>query len=310
MLRATRSMLRLTVLLLSVLLTGGLLGSVFPARAATGLAFLKTGVDARAAILGQAMSAHVAGPSACHWNPAGLAETQRPQLLVSHIESFADLRHEYAAVTQPLGGMTAGFAFNGSWSDNLEGYNEIGEPTGEFGYSAYEALLSLGTTGPFGTRLGVGAKYISESIGSYEATGYAADLGVQWAPAVATPLRLGLSVRNLGPAMSFIEEEFDLPLTVQGGVAWQRPLAGLQGELTLAADVRHVRDQGTGLLAGVEYGYRELLSFGVGYQGGEDTRDLSLGLGAQRGRFAIHWAYVPISEDLGDEHRFSLAVDL
>ena len=173
--------------------------------AATGLAFLKNGVDARATMLGHAMTACVDDASACYWNPAGLAGGERPQLIFSHVESFADLRHEYAAVTQPLHGATVGLAFNGLWTDNLEGFDEIGESTGSFGYSAYAASLAAGLRGPWGTRLGVGGAYLSETIGSYSATGWSADVGCQWSPQPGSPFTVGLAARHIGPAMKFIE---------------------------------------------------------------------------------------------------------
>ena len=68
---------------------------IFPigADAATGLAFLENGVDARATLFGEAMTSHVADGSACYWTPAGLASITAAQLLVTHVESFAYKKH-------------------------------------------------------------------------------------------------------------------------------------------------------------------------------------------------------------------------
>lgn len=289
------------------------LAGAAPAGAATGLAFLKNGVDARAVIMGHAVTAAVDDASACYWNPAGLASGHGPQLLLSHVESFADLRHEFAAITQPLkGSTTVGLAFNGIWTDNLEGFDESAEPTGSFGYAGYSAALAVGFAGPWGARLGLSGQYLNESISSYTASGWAVDVGCQWSPSPTSPLTFGFAARHLGPSMSFIAEEFDLPLTLQGGVAWQRPFSGLGGAVTVAAEVRHVRDQGAGLLLGAEYLYRETLSFGAGYLGGEDSRGASLGMGIHHGIVGLHYGYVPVSqEDIGDdEHRLSLRFDL
>ena len=110
--------------------------------------------------------------------------------------------------------------------------------------------------------------------------------------------------------MEFIEESFDLPVTLQGGISLEVPMRPLHGSLELAFDGRDVKDEGSAALFGGKYTYRDLLSFGLGYQTGGDTRDVSVGLGVQQGRLAADWAYIPISDDLGDEHRFSLGVDL
>jgi hypothetical protein len=283
-----------------------------PAAASTGLAYLKNGVDAHGVVFGEAMTAHVADATACYWNPAGLARMDRPQLVLSHVESFADLRHEYAAIAQPLGGggLVAGLFFNGMWTDDIDGYDSFGNPSGTFGYASYTVGVSLGRELFRGVQVGVTGKYLTEKIEDYSASGYAGDLGLQWAPWESSPLRLGAAVRNLGPSVSFIEEEFDLPLTVQGAMAYVQPLRQMDGQVTVAVELRNVRDQGTSLHGGFEYHYRETLRFGVGYQDGIDTRDVSVGLGMQQGSFAFDWAYVPVGEDLGDEHRFTLRVEL
>lgn len=276
---------------------------------ATGLAFLKNGVDARATLLGQAMSSVAADASACYWNPAGLGRRESPQILLSHVEGFADLRQEYAAAAQPAGPFVFGIFFNGMWTDNIAGFDLAGNSTGSFGYSAFAAGVAAGRETPWGLAIGAAGKYLREQIGHYSATGWALDAGLQWRCSRVPGMHLGLAVQNIGPQMKFLIEEFGLPLTVQGGASWERA-TGAGGRLLLAGDLRHVRDEGTGLLLGAEYGYREMLSFGVGYQGGRDLRDVSFGIGAHPGRVDLHWAYVPISEDMGDEHRFSLRIDL
>jgi hypothetical protein len=153
---------------------------------------------------------------------------------------------------------------------------------------------------------------LREDIGAYHADGWAGDLGAQWAPSAKVPVRLGLTVRNIGPATKFISVESTLPATVQGGVSYTRKVGGPKNQLTLAADLKSIRGDGTSILCGAEYVYDALLSFGAGYQSGQDTRDLSLGLGVQRGRYAFHWAYVPFAAEVGhqDESRFSLRIGL
>ncbi|MFH1142979.1 MAG: PorV/PorQ family protein [Candidatus Eisenbacteria bacterium] len=285
-------------------------GAGQPAWSATGLAFLKNGVDARAVLLGQAVSSVVADASAVYWNPAGLARLNRPQLLLSHVESFAALRQEYAAVTQPVGRATAALAFNGMWTDDMDGYDRYANPTGKVGWAAYEAAVALGREISPGLALGASLSYLRESIGQYGASGWAAGAGVQWAPWSARGVCLGLNVRNLGPSMQFIAEDVRLPLTVQGGASWSFHPSGSASSVLVAGELRHVRDEGTAMLWGAEYGYQDMLSLGLGYRTSHDTRDLSVGIGAHPGRWSLYWAYVPIAEELGDEHRFSLRVNL
>jgi hypothetical protein len=298
------SLLLVTLPLLLIALGAG------PAGAATGLAFMKNGVDARSTMLGEAVSAHVDDASACYWNPSGMLNLERSQIMLSHTESFADLRREYLAAVTPLGDMTAGIFFNGIWTDDIKGYDASANPTGNFGYSEYAAGISLAMPIPAGFQVGASAKYLNSSIEKYSATGWAADLGVQWASTPESPLRLGLAMQNLGPKMSYIEEEFDLPLTFQGGASYLLDLPSANGRFLLAADVRGTKDEDTAFLFGAEYTYDNTLSLGVGYQDGRDTRDLSLGLGFEIKAVALNYAYIPIDQDLGDEHRLSLRINL
>jgi hypothetical protein len=303
----------------TVLAAWGALSAVAGAETLTGLAFLKTGVDASSALVGEAVVSHVADASACYWNPAGLASLESAQLMVSHIESFADLRHEYGAAVQPVGRMVVGLFFNGLWTDDIEGYDRQANPTGKFGYASYALGMAAGTRIGSALTSGLTVKYLNESIDAYSATGWAVDAGLQWDAgsawsAFARPsgptLHLGAAVTNVGGPVSFIDEKIDLPLAFQGGATTTLPVAAISGKVLLALEGRQVRDEDAALLMGVAYEFRELLRFGLGYQAGRDTRDLSLGVGIRQGGLAFHWAYQPIGEDLGDEHRFSLGLAL
>ena len=280
------------------------------ARAATGLAFLKNGADARAELLGQAVTSVVGDASASYWNPAGLALLSQPQLLLCHVESFADLRQEFGVITQPLGSMTAALSFNGMWAEDMEGYDGSANPTGTLSWSSYEAAVALGQRVSTQLALGASIGYLRESIGQYGASGWSLGAGAQWAPLRTPALRLGLAVRNIGPSMKFIDDEFRQPLTVQGGASWLFRPGQAASALLVSADVRFVRDEDAALLLGAEYGFQDLLSLGVGVRTGHDTRDMTVGIGAHPGRWGLYWAYAPIAEDLGDEHRLSVRLDL
>ncbi len=301
--------------MLSLLLMVWILSFPASVDAATGMAFLKNGVDARSTMFGEAMVSHVQDASACYWNPAGLSQINKTQLVISHVESFADLRHEYASGVQPLfeGNLVAGFYFNGFWADDWQGYNAEAEPIGQIGFSTYTTGFALGHSLGSSLHLGGGLKMINQSLADYSASGWSADLGLQWANA-DNPLSFGLAVRNIGPAMHFeiggeTGNDFDLPMTIQGGVSLSRSLS-TAGEVLISLEGRSIKDQDEAILGGIEYSYRNTLSLGLGYMGGSDTRDISVGLGVNHGRFAFNWAFVPVKEDLGDENRFSMRLEL
>ena len=276
----------------------------------TGLAFLKNGADARAELLGEAVTSVVDDASSAYWNPAGLGLLARPQLLLCHVESFADLRQEFGVITQPIGAATAALSFDGMWAEDMEGYDSSANPTGDLGWSTYEAALALGRRISEQLALGASFGYLRESIGQYGASGWSFGAGAQWMPLPARPLRVGLAVRNLGPSLKFINDEFRQPLTIQGGASYLFRPGQSANALTVSADVRAVRDENAALLVGAEYGFQDLLSLGFGVRTGHDTRDVSVGIGAHPGRWDLYWAYAPIAEDLGNEHRFTVRVEL
>ncbi len=305
---------------------GGLLAvAVFGsgvASAGVGMAYLKTGPGAFGASQAQAVVARVEGGEACLWNPAGLAGTPRFHVDISHVETFADLRYEYAALSLPLGAahvpglpgtsrFVVAVSFDGIWTDNIPGYDDRGNRIESFGYSAYDARLSMGISLPRGGRLGFGLGTLNETIGSYVASGWSASAGLQWDLArvgLGVPLGAGLSVRNLGPSVSFLEEEIDLPRIVQFGLNWERAAGG--GAVEMEADVSHTLGEGYALRFGCEYVYRGTLGLGAGYRTGHQTRGVSLGVAFHTGPLALRWSYSPVGEDLGSEHRFSLGADL
>ncbi len=70
--------------------------------------FLSLGVGARPMGMGGAYVAISDGASAIYWNPAGLANTARRQILFMHAESFGGLvRQDYLGFALPLGPPTA-----------------------------------------------------------------------------------------------------------------------------------------------------------------------------------------------------------
>lgn len=299
---------RLAAASILVFLTG--LALAPPAGANTGMAWLAAKPDTRGAILGNAVVSNVSDASSSIWNPAGLAAMVGGEALVSHTESFADLRREFAALARNYESFAVGAHFEGVWTENLDGYDEAGNFQGTFGYYG----LAAGVAGalPIGEnlRVGAGAKYVREAIDIYSANGFAVDLGAQWS-FTELPLTAGVSVLNLGPDVSFIDEEFSLPTIFQGGLSYAMNMPSLSGAFLVSGEFRKAKDRDSSILFGVEYQHLGLVSLGFGYRSGVDEQDVSLGFGFRRDRFRVYYAFVPFTESLiGDEHRVGLGVKI
>ncbi|MBD3162321.1 MAG: PorV/PorQ family protein [Candidatus Eisenbacteria bacterium] len=296
--------LRRPSLLLLMLLVAGL-----PAAEAdpVGLSFLKIGAGAESVAMADAVVSNVDGPTAAYWNPGALGFLPGFQAGAAHNESFQSVRQEFAGITRSFGPIGAGLSFVGTWTDNLDAYDDAANYLGEFAYYG----ISLAASGGYRINdtwgAGLSVKYLQEVIDEFDATGVAFDFGVQ-GRRLFDRFDVGLAVLHVGPSMEYVDDPFDLPLTVQGGVTMHIPLASVRSEGLLAAEVRKVRGEDAGLQLGAEYRIQQMASLRIGYRSGLDTEDVSFGIGLRKGSIRGDYAYVPFGEDLGSQHRIGLTV--
>ena len=279
------------------------------ADARTGLAWLRIGTGARAIAMGNAVVSNVSDPTATYWNPGAMAFVPGNALELMHNESFQTVRYEFAGLTHQRGRSTLGAAFHGVWTDDLDGRDEVGNPTGSFGYAGLVLAGNYAFAVSDQIGMGVGLEYLREVIDVDQAAGAAVSFGAQ-VREVLPRTDLGVAVLHLGSAMKYVEQEFDIPTTVQGGLTHRLPVAALDGVFRIAAEVRSVRDEDTQLVLGTEYQYQDFTSLQVGYQTRHDTQDVSFGFGLGKGRFHGQYAFSPYGENLGDQHRFSVRIGL
>lgn len=276
----------------------------------TVLSFLKIGVGARPAGMGDAYVSVANDATATYWNPAGLLRIEHNDVVGNHQEWIQDLRHEYVSFGARRGKHGLGVSFNGLYTDDIEARDETGAFAGSFGFSntsfsgsyAYQLTHTLG--------LGGTIRYVRESLvgtveGDFVLSGLAFDLGSTW----ITPIKgvmAGATIRNFGSTLSYDFEgaqEFDLPTALQVGLSYQRTTPG--GGLIVAGDFLGTRGDDASFRFGAEYAYRGQFLVGAGIKTGLDNEDVSFGVGYQK-RLSAYYAYTPISNDLGNSHQFSL----
>jgi hypothetical protein len=271
----------------------------------TGLAFLKIGVGARAAAMGEAYAAVAQDASATYWNPAGIANAPRTEVHASHHEWISDVRYEYLAAVRGLKGHAVGAHAALLHMGKLEGRDDAGNFTESF--HAYD--LSTGVT--YARRIaqplevGATAKLLYAKIEDYSATGFAADVGMRY----RTPVRgltAALTFSNVGPEMSFVEDKFTLPFNSRVGLAYRT--RGLLDGLVLAADVRVPNDSDPKGHVGVELWPHEMIALRGGAKLGYDEEAGTVGCGIAYASYVFDYAFVPFSDEsvLGDTHRLSV----
>jgi hypothetical protein len=270
---------------------------------------LKLGLGARALALGGALSGLADDVTAIHWNPAGLAGLRGWELTFMHQSLPSDVSYESAAFARPLPGLgvLAG-DLNYLHMGRLEGRNQSGEFTSEFGCSDMSLALGLGAKAGSNLFLGASIKYLSETIEDYTAHTVAFDLGWLY----KTPwskLRLGGTVQNLGHEMKFVSESFGLPRVLKLGLALTDTLG--RGVINAVADFCAPSDNVNSLRAGAECIYENLVAVRVGYNSSSEfdsDSKMSLGVGlvfAKTHTYCLDYCFIPIG-DLGDSHAVSL----
>lgn len=214
-----------------LLLALSLLFSASPSFALNGAGttsanFLKIGPGARPAALAEAYTALAEDVNAIHYNPAGLGFLQRQEVTFMHNQSFDGISQEWGAYALPtLKYGTFGLGFTIVRFDDFDAFTRFDQPNGKVDAQDMALSLAWGKEVGTGRRWAYGGtvKYIASKLHTTEATAIAADFGIllrgpedKW--------RYGVSVRNLGRGMKFIEKEFQLPATLRGGISYHTPL--------------------------------------------------------------------------------------
>jgi len=290
----------------------------------SGLLFLRLGVSERAAGMGEAYTALADDASALYWNPAGLAEISRTNLRFAHHEYVQTLRQEFAGVAQPTDFGTLALGLTALTMDPLELREEVpsSDPLGHF--SAFDMAFHLAWGRRFFDRVdaGLSVKWIYSRIYEESAKGLLFDFGLRHRTRIQG-LTVAAALLNFGQSFQYVNESFDAPLTLKLGAALDAPFRLGPGDLILAYDLLLVgdgdvtSDDSLGAARamnarhhlGVEWNLHGLAALRLGYKIGYDSQDFSAGAGIHLGQYRFDYAFVNMSNDLGNSHRLGLGID-
>ena len=275
-------------------------------RAQTGMKFLSTSVDARAAALGGALTADTRGSSAAlFYNPASMALFEGTfHGTAAQLQFIADINYNIASIAfRPSGGNYGIFGISfidvdyGEFIGTIRANNERGfVETGN--YSPTAMSVGLGYARSFTDRFSVGAqfKYVTQDIGTgfatsttsgaevtgtsfdsgqiattedYSQNTIAVDFGVLYKTGFKS-LTIAMSARNFSRELRYERERFELPLTFQIGAEFNAiDLTSLDPEqhaLVLHVDAQRPRDFDEHVRWGVEYTFMNLISIRGGFE--------------------------------------------
>ncbi len=264
---------------------------------------LKIAGGAAGPAMGGAYTAAGNDISGIHFNPAAAAGIEGFQFEVMRLEWFGDTALNHAVFGMDIGPGSAGVSYTGISIGTMERrLDDTIQHEGTFKAGDSVGSLFYGTgRGPF--KAGAAIKYLHSKIDYESASAFAFDIG---ATAYSGSIRGGLSIRNLGTSMKFIQEKEKLPFSVSAGFCYDF-LENFYG----TGDINFPSDGETNAAFGAEY----TLSAGsvnipvrAGIRSGKGKKLIeasSAGAGLSHKNYTFDFAWVPYG-DIGDTFRFSL----
>ena len=241
------------------------------------------------------------------WNPAGLADVEKGQVLFTHTGHIAGINNGYVGIASPellkryniVSGLSVNYFDYGSLRRATYTSGSAGATIGTFGARDYAIGISFARN-HYRWDYGLTVKYIKQEIDSVDDSAWACDIGLKYS--LSDALVFGYTLQNLGGDITMEREAYDLPLTHRVGLAyrpWKRLIIGVDG-------IKSMNNSSTEINAGLEYRVMESFIIRGGYSSEREVKDkYSVGAGFRFSDLAIDYAFTPFS-DLGESHKISL----
>jgi len=309
-------------------------GDNFNKAGRTSMQFLKIGVGARPAALGEACVANLNDVNAVFWNPGAITCIQSFEAGFTYTKWFGDLNITSGAVGFRLGQLGV-IALNYISLDygNLQeapvtsssGGAGLDTRTGNtFGGGDLALGLTFARKYTDKLSIGVNVKYLREELYTFTSSLLAFDVGSYYLTGWRG-IRLAMSAQNFAGQARWLhtkqetEQSFDLPLLFR--IGWSIDLLGgenlflgggpSQHRFSFNMDAIHSNDYAERLHIGVEYWLFDRFSLRGGYRFNYNEGNLSLGGGLdyQLSSFNIQIDYAYVNYDfLESPHRVSLLI--
>jgi len=321
------------ILIWAVLWAGAVLaGGNFNKAGRTSMQFLKIGIGARPAAMGEAVIANMQDVTAVFWNPAAITGIQNGEAAFSYTKWFSDLNLTSGAVGYRLGslGVVAVDYIALDYGDIQEAL--VTSPTGQLDtrtgtfFSGGDLSVGLSYSRMVTDKLSIGvrAKYVREELFTFTSSLWAFDFGSYYDTGWQG-IRLAMSAQNFArPARWLLtgqetDQSFDVPLLFR--VGWSIDLLGGENlllggrasrqKLSVNMDAIHSNDYAERLHMGAEYILLDLLALRAGYRFNYSEGNLSLGGGlkveSRSLQMRVDYAFVDY-DFLDSPHRLSLSV--
>lgn len=246
------------------------------------------------------------------WNPAGLGFAERSAVELTYAQLVpglaSDVSYNYGTWVQPVEGWGAfglGLVFLSYGTS--EGTDNSGQSTGTFGSNEFSPALYYGTRLLPDLSIGLALKYIRIQLAPTSQQGVGSTFGLDVGALYKIPvarLNLGVTLQNMGPSVTFINEDQASPLSraMRFGAAWTAA-ESKQLSLLVAGDVYQslVTNDWRTYHGGAELRYGEQIAGRVGYYSDElgEIQDMTYGIGINWNRLSLDFAGIPQARNSG-----------
>jgi hypothetical protein len=240
------------------------------------------------------------------WNPAALGYVTHSAAHLTYAQLVpglaSDVNYSYLSYINPIGSGTAfgiGIVFL-SYGQS-EGTDALGNPTGTFGSNEFSPALYGGTRILNDLSVGASLKYIRIQLAPNSQSGVGSTVGLDLAALYRIPaarLNFGVNVQNLGPSVTFINEDQASPLSrnIKVGAAWQI-VNDKQFSVTAAGDYNQslVTSDFRTYNEGIELSYQNQFAGRLGWYADPlgDISGLTFGFGVAWNSLVLDFGSIP-----------------
>jgi hypothetical protein len=248
--------------------------------------------------LGGAYVATADDPLGILWNPAGMSFMNQNEVRFENAQLFENTSINSFGFAVPGSRWPSfGVAIVSLGSSDFERTNELNDALGTFreGETAY--LLSASKSLSPRLAIGVNAKLVQQSVESFSANGFGADLGAMFD--LTSMLRVGASVMNLGgPSLTLRDVAESYPTQMRGGFS----LRAMNGRALMTAEVDQTQGLGARLHGGAEYWIQSGLALRMGWSDDGGSGGITYRFTPQ-----YEFEYAAANHPLGLTHRFGIS---
>lgn len=273
--------------------------------------FLSWGAGARSLGMGKAFFAVSDDASATYWNPAGLPQMDRKEIMALHVNLFADTMYDFISYVHPtpkygVFGANLTRLYSGgfekvaiTFDSNKEDIIDI-QTLGTFDDVQTALTMAYGKKIKDNISIGGSMKYVTHTLDD-STNGFLTfdiDALVEGVNGKYPELQLGFGVQNLMSA-KFGDTDDKLPIILRTGASH----TFLRKKLLVAFDIDKNMKANMGWHLGAEYWVVNFAALRIGFDGEQGIRETSAGFGVKYKDYGFDYAFA--LHDLGLSHRVS-----